>query len=343
MKILVILALAFSFVWGGNIKENSADSISLDEKIKSMIMVGLGQNADFANSRYAGFILLFSKDFNSSAELKKITSKIHNMGLKIAIDEEGGKVSRLEKLGFITKSAKELSQIAQEQGDKEAKKAYSTMAKNLKEHGIDINFAPVLDLDSENSPIIGALGRAFSKDPKQVAKMARIFIKEHDKFDIATSLKHFVGHGDAIVDTHKGIGIAKADRKALLPYKMLIKSKDAKSIMISHLKITNIDKNNPASLSKALIDGFLREKMNFDGVVFSDDMMMGALNDFSLEEKVVGFINAGGDIMIFSASGNSDSISAKIIFEIIKKAVNDGKISADRIDKSYKRIQKLFG
>lgn len=82
--------------------------------------------------------------------------------------------------------------------------------------------------------------------------------------------------------------------------------------------------------------------MNFDGVVFSDDMMMGALNDFSLEEKVLGFINAGGNIMIFSKY-NDDSITAEMIFEIIKKAINDGKISTKRIDKSYQRIQKLFG
>lgn len=87
MKILIILALIFSFVYGGNIKENNIDSISIDEKIKSMIMVGLGKEANFEELLYAKFVILFARDFTTSEELKEISTKLHNMGLKVAIDE----------------------------------------------------------------------------------------------------------------------------------------------------------------------------------------------------------------------------------------------------------------
>lgn len=344
MRIFISLFMLFSFVFCEEIYEQNTtepNKISIDDKIKSMIMVGLGKNADFSDLDYAGSVILFARDFKNSHELKTLTLRLHSMDLKVAIDEEGGKVSRLEKLGFVTPSAKQLSASVLANGEQVAVAAYLQMAQRLKEHGIDINFAPVVDLDSALSPIIGAKQRAFSDNPKQVAKMAHIFIAQHEKMGILTSLKHFVGHGHASVDTHSGEGSAKADRKALEPYRLLIGNSIAKSVMISHLKITNVDKNRPASLSNAVINGLLRSKLHFDGLVFSDDMQMGALDKFSLEQKVLGFIEAGGDVMIFSKYFD-EKISAKMVFDIIKKAVNSGKISTARINKSYERIKKFM-
>lgn len=340
MRIFITFFMFFSLVLAqGLFDENTTqpNKINIDDKIKAMIMTGLGKNADFSDLDYAGSVILFSRDFNTSSELKTLTDRLHSMSLKVAIDEEGGKVSRLAKIGFATPSAKELGAA----NEKTAVNAYLLMAQNLKNHGIDINFAPVVDLHDEKSPIIGALSRAFSNEPKQVAKMAHIFIAQHEKMGILTSLKHFVGHGNASVDTHKGGGSAKADRKALEPYRLLIGNGIAKSVMISHLKITNVDETRPASLSNAVINGLLRSKLHFDGLVFSDDMQMGALDEFSLEQKILGFIGAGGDVMIFSKY-QDQKVSAKMVFDIIKKAVNSGKISTARINKSYDRIKKFM-
>lgn len=332
MRFLAIFLVLFSLCF--------ASDKGTDEKIKAMIMLGLGKNADFSALSHAKYVIVFARDFNTSDELKTLSAKLHKMGLKIAIDEEGGKVSRLAKLGIITPSPKELSQISNKNDDETPKKAYAKMTMSLKDFNIDINFAPVVDIHSQNSPIIGALNRAFSSEAKQVIKMAKIFINEHEKMGILTCLKHFVGHGLSTTDTHKSISEALPSKAEIEPFRALIQEGLAKSIMLSHLKIKNIDKNTPATLSKAVGQDFLRGELGFDGLVFSDDMQMAALADFSLEQKILGFLKAGGDVLIFA--NYNEFVSSKEIFEIIKNAVLSGKISKERIDESYRRIQRAF-
>jgi beta-N-acetylhexosaminidase len=213
--------------------------------------------------------------------------------------------------------------------------------------GININFAPVVDLASNpNNPIIAKFGRAFSANEDSVTLLAKEFIRQHHRYGVLTSLKHFPGHGSSKDDTHLGIADVTNtwNEKELKPYQQLIDSGYADAVMTSHIVNKTLDNNgNPGTLSHDILDGILRKRLKFDGVVFSDDMQMHAITKhYGLEETIKLAINAGVDIMTFSNNiSGSDERTVDKVHKIIKDFVNRGEIPAARIDQSYKRIIKL--
>ena len=130
-------------------------------------------------------------------------------------------------------------------------------------------------------------------------------------------------------------------KDALLPYKDAISTGRAQIIMVGHLFVKGIDEDNPATLSKKIITDLLRNELKFNGVVISDDMLMKGVGDEALAQKVVKFINAGGDILLFSEFKINNQRTADLVTQIIVDAVNEKKISKERIDVSYKRIMAL--
>ena len=224
---------------------------------------------------------------------------------------------------------------------KSAYDLYSKMAINLKECGINLNFAPVVDLHDENSPIIAAKQRAFSEYASKVVIYADAFMDAFKEQGILTTLKHFPGHGSSKEDSHKNKSEVTLSKDALLPYKDAISTGRAQIIMVGHLFIKGIDEDNPATLSKKIIIDLLRNELKFNGVVISDDMLMKGVGDEALAQKVVKFINAGGDILLFSEFKINNQRTADLITQIIIDAVNEKKISKERIDVSYKRIMAL--
>ena len=273
-----------------------AFALDIEEKAGQMIIIGF--NGDNVNSR--GFkkvlkkvekgeisgVILFKKNISSRENLIEMNEKLLSSGKItpfIAIDNEGGNIQRYD---FIKHpSAAKVSSYTEE----EAKTYYSDMAKFEKDLKINFNFAPCVDLAINKSSIIVKKERSFGDNPENVSKYAEIFIKEHNKNNIITSIKHFPGHGSVEGDTHKGfVDATNTFQEAeIQPYLNLKNYDKLNTVMVSHIFNSKFDEKYPASLSEKTIKGILKNEIGFKGVVVSDDYDMGAvLNNFSLRETV---------------------------------------------------------
>jgi beta-N-acetylhexosaminidase len=336
----------------------NAQRDSLDIKIGQMLLIGFpGTTVDAkvleeVRSGKVGSIIIFEKNIppaNSFIALKKIIwtyQQAATIPLFIGIDQEGGRVNRLKtKYGFPNS----ITAAAMAKGGKlDSVRLYAdAMAATLSGLGININFAPVIDLATNpNNPIIAKYGRAFSAREDTVTRYAKEFIKMHHKYGVLTSLKHFPGHGSSKDDTHLGIADVTNtwNAKELEPYRALIDSGYADAVMTSHIVNKTLDKNgNPGTLSVEILDGILRKRLGFNGVVFSDDMQMHAITKhYGLEEAIKLAILAGVDIMTFSNNiSGSEVRTVDKVHQIVKGLVVNGQIPAARIDQSYRRIIKL--
>ncbi|MDQ7817248.1 MAG: glycoside hydrolase family 3 protein [Melioribacteraceae bacterium] len=343
---------------------NSNSEYSLDQKIGQMIITGfrgttINEKSVVVKSiqeYHLGSLWLVDNDgpmsetignVESPAQLKTLTNNLQSYGnnsLLLAIDAEGGEVIRLkEKHGFPQiPSAKYF-------GDLDNPQLTSTnaelVASLLKEAGVNINFAPIVDVNSNpECPVIGKRGRSFSADPEKVFIHAKEFISAHHEKNIATCLKHFPGHGSSLEDTHNGfVDVSRTWSEAeLVPYKILIAEGLVDSIMTAHIFNSNLDKKYPATLSKKIITGLLRDKIGFDGVIFTDDLIMKAIDDhYTYEEAIELALNAGIDIIV---QGNAAKYNPDIVantVETIKRLIESGKVTLERIDESFNRIIAL--
>ncbi len=336
---------------------------SLKKMISRMIIIGfqgesLSENEVFAREikKYPpGGVILFDHDFyhrnqikniRSPAQLKELTHQIRadvKEPILIAIDQEGGKISRLKPpYGFIrTPSAMEI-------GEKDdplwAKKVYTTLAHELSTLGINCDFAPVVDLAiNTNNYVIVKLQRSYGRSPQKVIKYARIFCNCLKKDGVVSVLKHFPGHGSSKRDSHKGfVDITNTWKEVELePYKVLIKDKCAEMIMVAHVFNRNLDPLYPASLSRRICHDLLRKKLGFKGVIVSDDFQMKAISKlYNINQTVRLAINAGVDMLIFA--NQLDKISLNNLINIIYQEVKDGNIPINRIIEANKRIDWLF-
>ncbi|MBK5277253.1 MAG: glycoside hydrolase family 3 protein [Bacteroidia bacterium] len=332
------------------------DSLSI--KIGQMILIGMPKAEvdpivlEEVRQGKAGSIIYFEKNIpktNSFAEFKKMSwtyQQAAPIPLFISIDQEGGKVNRLkEKYGFprsITARAMGKDKML------DSVRFYAgSIAANLAGLGINVNFAPCVDLAvNPDNTVIVKPERAFSSNEDSVAMMAIEYIKQHRKVGVITTLKHFPGHGSSKEDTHFGVADVTNtwSERELKPYKMIIDSGYVDAVMTSHIVNKNLDKNGlPGTLSKDILDGILRKKLGFNGVVISDDMQMHAIaKNYGLEETIKLAINAGVDIMCFSNNiAGSEERTVTKVHEIIRKFVESGELSKARIDESFHRIMKL--
>lgn len=329
---------------------------SLDIKIGQMILIGVpGTGVDSTvlkeiQEGKAGSIIFFEKNVsakNSYSRLKEMAwtyQKAAPIPLFISIDQEGGKVNRLkEKYGF----PKSLSAASMSASIDSVRYYGETTAATLIGLGINVNFAPVVDLATNpDNPVIAKVERSFSANEDSVTLYAKEFIKTHRKLGVITVLKHFPGHGSSKDDTHFGIAdVTKTwETKELKPYQTLIDSGYVDAIMTAHIVNRNLDnKGLPGTLSKRILDSLLRKSLKFDGVVFSDDMQMHAITQhYGFEEAIKLAVNAGVDILTFSNNiQNSEDRTVDKVHSIIKKFVIDGTIPMSRIDESYHRIIDL--
>jgi len=338
--------------------------ISLDDKIGQMLLVGFrglsvsdGDQIvrDIKLGRIGG-VVLYDRDvalgsdvrnIQSPGQLKSLITSLQNSAqipLFVAIDQEGGKVNRLKtKYGF---PASVSQQYLGTLNNPDSTKYYADRtAKTLFDLGINLNFSPVVDVNvNPKSPAIGAVERSFSADPQIVSDNAQIVINSHHQKNILTSLKHFPGHGSAASDSHLGFTDVTSTWQSLElePYQNLINNNYQDFVMTAHIFNANLDPEYPATLSKKIMTGILREQLNFKGVIITDDMGMGAItSQFGLETAVEKSIEAGVDILLFANNLNYDEHIAEKVIKIVKSLIADGKISANRINESYKRIIAL--
>ncbi|MFA9396374.1 MAG: glycoside hydrolase family 3 protein [Halodesulfovibrio sp.] len=343
--------------------ESLASEVSLKTMIGQMIMVGFrGEGATAARvilrdikQHQIGGVILFEKDYLRPQAVRNIISKaqvcdlvdalqdISTIPLFIAIDQEGGLVSRFKPThGFAgTPSAQKL-------GEKPVSETFAAGERTgayLKDVGVNMDFAPVLDVNvNPESPVIGAIQRSFSSDPATVAKYAHAFAQGMGRYGIISGYKHFPGHGSSLSDSHKGLpDVTKTwSKKELLPYAELLGTEPLHVVMVGHLYHRKLDADTPTSLSYPVVTKMLREKLNYDGVIVTDDLQMRAItNQYSIDEAAVKAVQAGSDIVLV---GNNMKYDPKIVSKLVTSltwAVHNGDIPIERIRQSYDRIMKL--
>jgi beta-N-acetylhexosaminidase len=331
---------------------------SLDIKIGQMLLIGFPKQEvdqdvlrEVADGK-VGSIIYFEKNVppkNSFVLLKKMNwtyQKAAPIPLLICIDQEGGRVNRLkDKYGFPKSITAE---AMGKDPNLDSVKFYSeATASTLSGLGFNVNFAPVVDLGTNrDNPIIAKVGRAFSANEDSVTLMAKEVIKAHHKYGVLTALKHFPGHGSSKDDTHNGIADVTQtwEERELKPYRELIDSGYVDGIMSSHIVNKNLDPDGlPGTLSDDVLTGILRNRLHFNGVVFSDDMQMQAITKYyGLEEAIRLAINAGIDIMCFSNNiSGSDERTVNKVHSVIRGYVDKGVITKERIDQSYRRVMAM--
>lgn len=340
--------------------QSASGRATLDQMIGQMIMVGirgtdLSSNPllpDALHEGKAGGIILFEKNLapdNTAEILKLMISLLQDTSefpLFISIDQEGGRVNRLKpKYGFPESVT--ASKLGKDNCCDTTMFYADLIALTLKMLGININFAPVIDLCSNpKNPVIAGVQRCFSSDPYIVARNAGWFIDAHHARGILTTIKHFPGHGSSATDTHNEMTDVTnlwSDNE-LIPYKMLMEQKRVDAIMTAHIVHCNLDKKClPATLSRDIVTGLLRDSMGFKGVVITDDMQMHAITKhYGLEQSVKLAIDAGVDILLYSNNiPGSDEHQAAVVHRIIKELVTSGQIPESRIRESFLRIIKL--
>jgi beta-N-acetylhexosaminidase len=358
MNCRILLMLLLCFGYSGKAQMMSGENVPLDVKIGQMLLIGFPKAQldplvlEEVRKGKVGSIIIFEKNIpptNSFVGLKKIIwtyQKAAPIPLFICIDQEGGRVNRLkDKYGFPRSITAEAMGKAR---TLDSVQFYSeATAATLAGLGINMNFAPVVDLASNpTNPIIARYGRAFSANEDSVALLAKEFVKSHRKFNVLTSLKHFPGHGSSKADTHLGIADVTNtwEDRELKPYEVLIDSGYVDAVMTSHIVNKRLDKEgHPGTLSDDVITGILRQRLGFDGVVFTDDMQMHAITKhYGLEESIRLAILAGVDIMTFSNNiYGSEERTVDRVHSIIRDLVQKGIITEERINASYNRIMKL--
>ena len=338
--------------------------LSLDQKIGQMLMVGFHGTSATADTQICkdikkynlGAVILFDynpvdktkpKNIATKAQVAKLTKQLQRCSrdgkLLIAVDQEGGRVQRLKtKYGFYGQFPKASDVIKMDQS--QIKSTYTKMSAELKSVGINYDLAPVVDLDiNMQNHVIHGLGRSFGKDPKTVAKYASTCIDAMHSHGVLTSLKHFPGHGSSVGDTHKGfVDVTSLWKKVELePYRLL--SHKADTVMVAHVFNKRIDAKYPATLSKKTVNGLLRKKLGFDGVVITDDLQMGAISTkWSLRNTLKLAMNAGDDILLIGNQLDPKKVkSTKKLVNTIRSLLHSGEVNAEQIERSYRRIQKL--
>ena len=266
--------------------------------------------------------------------------KLADIPLFIAIDQEGGVVSRLQN-GFTEFPGNAALARA---GVDLAYKASYCMAKEMLEVGVNFNLAPVVDINNNpDNPIIGI--RSFGADPELVTRFAKASVEGFYAAGIISCLKHFPGHGDVTIDSHKGRPIVDKSYEALeilelVPFKQV----SAPAIMTAHILYPQIDPSAIATLSQPILEGVLREKLRFKGLVVSDSLVMKAVGK-KLEDAVLDAFLAGNDLLLIGGRELDAQVDGEAnIDEILRaykrmvEAVRDGTIGEERLNASVARI-----
>ncbi len=256
-----------------------------------------------------------TRNVHTKSQLKRLTAHIRErlgQDVVIAVDQEGGRVVRFrQEHGFTAlPTAAEVAVLPTVQ----QRAIAETMARELAEVGINMNFAPCVDLDGP-CPVIGGLGRSYGSDPTSIASSAQIMVEALDNAGITACAKHFPGHGSAFVDSHEtlpDITETWAEEMELAPYKELLATQTLPAVMTAHVLHRCLDTKRPASLS-SVTTGLLREKLGFTGMIVTDSIDMGALRQhWSLVECVGLAINAGADVVLHACNSPLGETAADV-------------------------------
>ena len=348
-KIILVLFLLILNVNSLFDNMKNLNELTLEEKIGQLLIIGfhettLTDELRILIRRYKfGNFILFARNVVDIPQLEKLTRDLHeevmnSIGIMpfIAIDQEGGNTVRIMDKstfypGSMTIAATYLSN---------AEIIGHMMGKHLISLGINMNFAPVLDINNNpKNPIIGI--RSFSDKPEIVSKYGIEIIKAMQSEGVIATGKHFPGHGDVEIDSHLGLPVLPFDKERL--YNMELKpfmeaiNNDVQNIMAAHIIFQEVDKENPATVSKDILQGILRNELSYSGLITSDCMEMNAISEtMTTPVGAMRGVKAGDDLVCVSHTKQRqiDSIN------LIKESVEKNEISIEEIDEKIERILK---
>ena len=327
--------------------QEQVDKMTLEEKVGQLLIVGFeGIELNDITREYieelgVGGLIFFTRNIESKEQVTTLVQDINDISdipLFLAIDEEGGKVSRLPREFIKLPDSIDIGNtkdydLAFEYG--------KLLANRVKSLGLNLNFAPVMDIHSNpNNPVIGK--RAFGTRPEIVSEMGIQLANGIRSVNIIPSIKHFPGHGDTSTDSHMELPIIdktidELREFELIPFNKAIKE-DIEMIMSAHILIPSIDEEYPATLSKKLLADILRDEMGYRGIIISDDMTMSAIIDnYSLEEASIDFLQAGGDIILICHGVENPSL----VFDKIMENIESKELTVEEIDEKVYRILEL--
>lgn len=313
-------------------------NMSLEEKVGQLFLVRYDSNlaSNWTKKYYPGGYIMFAKDFNNQTKesIKKEIDDLQSISkipLVIAVDEEGGYVTRVSRYLSFRESKFLAPRSYYESGGEELlEQTEKEKAKLLLSIGVNLNLAPVADVSVDSNDFINI--RTFNRNAKETAALIGKMVNYANEEGISSSLKHFPGYGNN-VDTHTGIAIDERSYENFvendyLPFEEGIKNK-VPTVLVSHNIIKCMDSEYPATLSKKVISE-LREKLNFTGVVITDDLSMGAVNSYVENgSAAVLAVNAGEDLII-----TSDFVK---MYDSVYEAVKNKEIDMETIDKAVRR------
>ncbi len=272
-----------------------------------------------------GGVILFARNYVSPEQLIRLTADIHALrspALVIAVDHEGGRVQRFREGFTAIPAMRELGRVWDGNPQHAGHLAHEVgfvLAAELRAHGVDLSFAPVLDVDYGNSSVIG--DRALHSDPQAIADLARALVQGFRQGGMSAVGKHFPGHGHVRADSHHEVPIddrpfAEIETIDLVPFRRLIES-GLGGIMPAHVIYPQVDPQ-PAGFSPVWLKTILRGKMGFDGVIFSDDLSMeGARVAGGVVDRARAAFGAGCDmVLVCNNPAAADELLANLDYSI---------------------------
>ena len=325
--------------------------MTIEEKVGQLIMVGFdGTQANEAieahiRERFVGGVVLFSRNIESPQQTAELTNQLQRLAeatarqipLFIGIDQEGGWVIRLKEgatvlPGNMALGATDSTELAERAGE--------ITAIELAAVGVNLNFAPVMDVNNNpQNPVIGR--RSFGELAELVSRLGTAYIRGLQHNGVLATAKHFPGHGDTTVDSHFDLptvnhGLERIHALELQPFRAAIDA-DVAAIMTAHIVYPAFDTDRPATLSPTILTDLLREELGFDGLLITDDMEMKAIDDrYRSGEAAVMAIEAGADIVMVLWTPTKQIE----VFDALLSAVKSGRITQARLDQSVERILK---
>ena len=287
-----------------------------------------------------GGLIYFSKNIKSADQLKEMLDATRNTMIYpvfLAVDEEGGSVSRVAGAG-LADDVGDMSEIGSTCDPEKAKEAGTTIGTYLSQFGFNVDFAPVADVVSAENAVIG--NRSFGSDPNVVGTMVAAEVQGLQESGVSACLKHFPGIGDTTTDTHDEKTVSEKTLEDMqqtdLPAFQSGIDAGVDFVMVSHISLPNVvGDDTPCSLSETVINDLLRNQLGYDGIVITDALDMSAITDsYSSAEAAVKAIEAGADMLLMPENFEE-------AYQGVLDAVQNGTISEDRINESLKRIYRV--
>ncbi|MCF2970324.1 beta-N-acetylhexosaminidase [Synechococcus sp. Nb3U1] len=326
---------------------------SLEEKVGQLFLVYFeGPELspaleEMIQDYHVGGLIFYSiaGNIQTLSQLAQLTASVQaqsRIPLWMGIDQEGGPVVRITEGVTVFPSA---MAVAAAGSLADARAMAQVVGVELKSLGFNLNFAPVVDVNSNpHNPIIGI--RAFGSDPNQVADYGLAMLCGYQQAGILCTPKHFPGHGDTHIDSHLGLPrvdrpLAELQATEIYPFQTLIKA-GAEAIMTAHVVMPALGSDQPATLAPEVLSGWLRNKLGFQGLICTDSLTMGAIaQTYGIPEAAELAFKAGADMLLFGADRGFTPVVQKDAYAHLLQGFRSGRLSVEQLDQSLQRILSL--